>query len=224
MTFDSFIVNAQAIFSSFPNDQVWSLGGFVPNRQLERPEAGYCIVLRYNEKTTRTISHFMTKIRSVLPPTVEYSEQNLHSTIGVYGKAGLQEFVPDSALLMHLMKSVEDGLNNRPQNPCVGFGGWQFNAEAILVSGYPNQDLWQLSQNIGKACQENGYPLEMGRIIHITTARFVGGVTRKEFEQFILLMKSAPAIESSRPTAIDLATWRCDGLTFDIATHKRYPL
>jgi hypothetical protein len=224
MTFDSFVANAQAIFNSFPNERVWSQGGFGPNRQLDKPEAGYCIVIRYDEKTTRTISRFMTKIRSILPPTVEYSEHNLHSTIGVYGKGELHEFVPDSALLKHLMTSVEDGLSHRPQNPGIAWAGWLFNDEAMLIAGYPNQDLWQLSQNIGRACQENGYPLDMGRIIHVTTARFVSSVTREDFERFIVLMKSAPAIESSRPSAIDVATWRCDGLTFDLATHQRYHL
>jgi hypothetical protein len=64
----------------------------------------------------------------------------------------------------------------------------------------------------------------MARVIHITTARFISGISRPEFEQFVHLMKSAPKIASAKPNAIDLATWHCDGLTFDIATHKRYYL
>jgi 2'-5' RNA ligase len=224
MTFDSFVKNARAIFDSFPNEQVWLQGGLRPNRQLQKPEAGYCIVIRYDEKTTSAISHFMTKIRSVLPPIVEYSEQNLHTTVGTYGKRNMEGFVPDSATLQHLMKSVEKGINNHPQNLRIEFGRWLYNDEAILVSGYPNQDLWYLFQDIENACQENGYPLEMGRIVHITTARFISGVSRQEFEKFILLMKSAPTVTPARPSAIDLATWRCDGLEFNLVTYKRYCL
>ncbi len=38
------------------------------------------------------------------------------------------------------------------------------------------------------------------------------------------LMKSAPVLEPTKPIAIDLATWRCDGLEFNLVTHKRYIL
>lgn len=224
MTLDSFVKNAQAIFDSFPNEQVWLQGGLRPNRQLQKPEAGYCIVIRYDEKTTHAISHFMAKIRSVLPPIVEYSEQNLHTTVGTYGKENMERFVPDSATLQYLIKLVEKGINYRPQNLRVEFGRWLYNDEAILVSGYPNQDLWCLFEDIKNACQENGYPLEMGRIVHITTARFISGISRQEFEKFILLMKSAPTVAHTKPSAIDLATWRCDGLEFNLVTHKRYYL
>jgi 2'-5' RNA ligase len=222
MNFDTFVEKAQAIFDSFPNEQVWLQGGLRPNRQLQRPEAGLCIVMRYDEMTTSPISHFMTKIRSILPLIVEYSQQNLHTTVGTYGKGDVDGFVPDLITLQHLMRSVEKGIGNRPQNLRVAFGKWLYNDEAILISGFPNEELWQLFQNIGDACQEKGYPLEMARIIHITTARFISSISRPEFEQFVRLMKSAPMIASTKPNAIDLATWHCDGLAFDIVTHKRY--
>ena len=224
MTFDIFVENARAIFDGFPNEQVWIQGGLRPNRQLQKPEAGYCIVIRYDEKTTSTISHFMTKIRSVLPPIVEYSEQNLHTTVGTYGKGDMKGFISDSATLQHLMKSVEKGINNHLLNLSIEFGRWLYNDEAILISGYPNKDLWHLCQNIGSVCQENGFPLEMGRIMHITTARFISSVTPQEFERFRFLMKSAPAIATVKPSGIDLATWCCDGLEFNLVTHKRYCL
>jgi len=191
---------------------VWVQGGFKPNRQVQKPEAGYCIVIRYDEKTTSTISNFMTKVRSVLPPTVEYSEQNLHTTVGTYGKGDIKGFTPDSTTLQRLMESVERGIHNPSRNLRVDFGSWLYNNEAILISGYPNQDLWRLCQNIGNVCQENGVPLEMGRMMHITTARFISRVTAQVFDKFRFLMQSAPAIESATPGAIDLATWCCDGL------------
>jgi 2'-5' RNA ligase len=224
LTFDTFIEKAQAIPDSFPNEQVWLQGGLRPNRQLQRPEAGYCIVMRYDEMTTSPISHFMTKVRSILPPIVEYSEQNLHTSLGTYGKRDMEGFVPDLAILQQLVKSVEEGIGNRPKNLRVEFGRWLYNDEAILISGSPNQDLWQLFQNIGNACQENGYPSEMARIVHITTARFISSISRPEFEQFVRLMKSAPKLASAKPSTIDLATWHCDGLVFDIAVHRRYRL
>ncbi len=224
MTFDTFVEKAQAIFDSFPNEQVWLQGGLKPNRQLQRPEAGYCIVMRYDGMTTSPISHFMTKICSVLPPIVEYSEQNLHTTVGTYGKRDLEGFVPDLETLQHLGRSVGKEIGDRPQNLRIEFGRWLYKDEAILVSGSPNEDLWQLFQHIGNACQENGYPLEVARITHITTARFISSISRPEFEQFVRLMKSAPKIASAKPSAIDLATWYCDGLTFDLAIHKRYSL
>ena len=224
MTFDIFVENARAIFDGFPNEQVWIQGGLRPNRQLQKPEAGYCIVIRYDEKTTSTISHFMTKIRSVLTSIVEYSEQNLHTTVGTYGKGDMKGFISDSATLQHLMKSVEKGINNHLLNLSIEFGRWLYNDEAILISGYPNQDLWHLFQNIGNVCEENGFPLEMRRMMHITTARFIGSVTAQEFEKFSFLMKSAPAIETAIPSSIDLATWCCDGLAFNLDIHKRYRL
>jgi len=46
MTFDFYVENAQAIFDGFPNEQVWIQGGLRPNKQLQNPEAGYCIVIR----------------------------------------------------------------------------------------------------------------------------------------------------------------------------------
>lgn len=224
MNFETFTENAQAIFDSFPNEQVWLPGGLRPNRQLQRPEAGYCIVMRYDEMTTAPILHFMTKIRSVLPPIVEYSQKSLHTTVATYGKRDMAGFVPESETIQHLARSVEKGMGNRSQNLRIEFKKWLYNDEVILISGSPNEDLWQLFQKIGSVCQENGYPLEMARITHITTARFISSVSRPEFELFILLMKSAPMIGSTRPSAIDLATWHCDGLTFDLAIHKRYDL
>lgn len=224
MTFDVFVENAKVIFDSFPNEQVWLQGGLKPNRQLKMPEAGYCIVFRYDKKLTSVISRFMAKIHSVLPHLVEYNEQDLHTTIGTYGKSDMKEFVPNSEILQRLMESVEKGMNNYSQNICIEFRKWLYNNEAILVSGYPNQDLWYLYQNIGNAFQENGVPLEMGRIIHITTARFTSRVSFQEFEKFSLLVKSAPVLETTKPVAIDLATWRCDGLEFNLVTHKRYVL
>jgi hypothetical protein len=135
MTFDIFVEKAQAIFDSFPNEQVWLQGGLRPNRQLQRPEAGYCVVMRYDEITTIPISHFMTRIRSILPPIVEYNEQNLHTTVGTYGKGKMEGFVPDLVTLQHLVRSVEKGIVNRPQNHRIEFGRWLYNDEAILVSG-----------------------------------------------------------------------------------------
>ncbi|RPH60817.1 MAG: hypothetical protein EHM81_05520 [Chloroflexi bacterium] len=167
MTYESFVENAQTIFDGFPNERVWLQGGIRPNRQLQKPEAGYCIVLRYDEKTSSIISRFMTTIRSVLSPIVEYNDQNLHTTVGTFGKESADKFSPDSTVLLHLMKSVEKGISGYSQNIHVKFGKWLYNDEAILVSGYPNQDLWYLCQNIGSVFQENGFPLEMGRIIHI---------------------------------------------------------
>ncbi|MCP5098444.1 MAG: hypothetical protein GY943_23075 [Chloroflexi bacterium] len=224
MTFDIYVEKAKTIFDSFPNEQVWHQGGLKPNRQLQKPEAGYLFAIRYDKKTTDTISHFMSGIRSILPTVVKYGEKEFHTTIGTYGKGDMNGFSPDSATLHHLMKSVEKGINNYSKNLHVEFGRWLYNDEAILVSGYPNQDLWQLCQNIGNACQENGFPLEMGRIVHITTARFTCSATSQEFEKFNFLVKSAPAIEATKPIAIDLATWCCDGLEFKLVTHKRYCL
>ncbi len=224
MTFDDYSANAQAIFDSFPNEDIWQLDGIMPNRQVEKPEAGYCIVFRYDAETTRVISDFIRKVHTILPPVVEYETGNLHTTIGVYGKGAMQEFAPDSATIKYLAKSVEQGLQNYPQNPGVELRKWLFNNEAILVSGYPNQDFWNLSQNIRQACNLNGYSLEMVRIAHITTVRFIHRVTRQVFEEFALLMKSAPTIGSVKPNAIDLATWQCDGLTFDLTMHQRFHL
>jgi hypothetical protein len=224
MTFDTFVEKARAIFDSFPNEEGWLQSGLRPNRQLQRPEAGYCIVMRYDEMTTRPILHFMTKVCSLLPPIVEYSQQNLHTTVGTYGKGDMEGFVPDLVTLEQLGGSVEKVIGNRPHNLRIEFGRWLYNDEAILISGFPNEDLWQLFQNIGNACQENGYPLEMTRITHITTARFISGILRPEFEQFARIMKSAPTIASVKPSVIDLATWHCDGLTFEIAIQKRYSL
>ena len=222
MTFESFISNSKAVFERFPNERVWLEGGFIPNRQLQKPEAGYCVVIRYDEKTTNTITHFMKKVRAILPPMVEYNERSFHSTMGVFNKGDLEGFVPDFAVLNSLGKAVETGLRNGPGNPNVTLEKWLYNNEAILISGFPNQDLWRLSQNIGDACDENRVPLERGPILHITTARFISSVSRPVFEQFMRLMETAPAIGSTKPRAIDIATWRCDGLTFDIVTHERY--
>lgn len=224
MDFEPFVESAQTIFDSFPNESVWLQGGLKPNRQLHKPEAGYCIVIRYDEKTTRAIANFMTRIRFVLPPVVEYNEQNLHTTVGTYGKGDLESFACDPATLQKLMKAVEEGISCRSHDLCVTFGKWLYNAEAMLVSGYPNQDLWGLFQRIKDACQENGCPLEMGRIVHITTARFISRVSRQECEKFIRLMESAPTIAPAKPGAVDIATWGCDGRAFHLVTHKRYGL
>jgi hypothetical protein len=222
MTFEGFVANSKAIFESFPNSQIWLQGGFRPNRQLQRPEAGYCVVLRYDEKTTTRLSQFMEKVRAILPPLVAYDERSFHTTLGVHLKGDLKGFVPDRAVLKTLEKSVETGLRNRSENPAVPFEKWLFNNEALLVSGYPNRALWNLGQRIESACQENGVPLERGHILHVTTARFIHGVSRQVFEQFLSLMESAPVLGTTKPIAIDIATWRCDGLTFELDPHKRH--
>jgi hypothetical protein len=224
MTFELFIENAQAIFDSFPNERVWLQGGLRANRQLGKPEAGYCIVLRYDEKTTRAIEIFMRRVRSVLPPVVAYNQQNLHTTVGTYGKGNLQGFKPEPATLQRLMESVETGLSNQLHDLQIDFGGWFYNDETILISGYPNLELWQLCQNIGNTCQNNGFPLEMGRMMHVTTARFISNITGLEFDKFSNIMKTAPVIRTVTPSSIDLATWSCDGLKFNLVTHKRYLL
>ena len=224
MTFESFIENSKAIFEQFPNEQVWFQGGLVPNRQLQTPEAGYCVAIRYDEITTHAISAFMRKAYAILPPTVEYNIQSFHSTIGVFAKGDLSEFLPDITILESLRKSVASALIKAPGNPRVQFGKWLFNAEAILVSGFPNHDLWNLSQAIGTACQENRVPLEQGRIIHITTARFISAVSGRVFNQFTRLMETAPVLKPAKPSAIAVATWRCDGLTFEITPHEQFPL
>jgi hypothetical protein len=38
-----------------------------------KPEAGYCVVIREDEKTTNAISRFMKKVYAILPPMVEYN-------------------------------------------------------------------------------------------------------------------------------------------------------
>ena len=224
MTFDQYLADAQAIFDSFPNERVWLQGGIRPNRQLQKPEAGYCIVFRYDEETANTISRHMVKIRSVLPPVVEYNVRNLHTTIGVHDKGEMSEFVLDSAVMKRLGESVAEGLSNCPATPSIKLGRWLFNDEAILVSGYPNHDLWKLMQNVGRACGLNGHPLEMARVTHVTTARFISGASHESFKQLVLLVKSTPFIGSVMPSSVDLATWRCNGLKFELVTHNRYSL
>ena len=222
MTFENFIANSKAIFEAFPNEQVWLQGGFRANRQIGMPEAGYCVVLRYDQNVTDLIANYMKKIFAILPPVVEYDAQSLHTTIGVFEKGAVKGFAPDSEVLKRLGKSVKTGLRNNPGNPAVTFERWLYNQEAMLISGYPNLDLWYLMQKIGEACQENGVPLERGHIMHITTARFTRGVSRPVFEQFLRLMDSAPIIGTTKPSAIDVATWQCDGLMFDLVTHDQY--
>jgi 2'-5' RNA ligase len=222
MTFADYIKNAQGIFDSFPNETVWAQGGVKPNRQIENPEAGYCIVFRYDEETTEAISEFMTQLHAALPPMVVYDAHNLHTTIGVYGKRRLQEFEPDQAVIERLTRSIQAGLRHCPQNPGLELSKWLFNNEAILVSGYPNEAQWRLAQDIGQACQLNGFKLEMSRIAHITTARFIVDFTKQMFDHFVFLMNSVPLIGAVKPYAIGLATWQCDGLSFKLATHKRF--
>lgn len=224
ITFDTFVKNAQTIFDSFPNEAVFTQGGLKPNRQLQYPEAGYCIMLRYAETVTRTISHFMAGVHSIMPSILNYRECELHTTIGTYGKREMGGFSPESIILHRLMQSIEKGLNDYSKGLSVRFGKWLYNDEAILVSGYPNQELWTLFQAVGNACQENRYPLQMGQITHITTARFTMSVSPQTFVQFKDLMQTAPVMEPAKPIAIDLATWHCDGHSFELATHKRYCL
>ena len=100
--FESYLANSKAVFERFPNERVWLQGGFVPNRQLQKPEAGYCVVIRYDDKTTDVIAHFMRKVQAILPPVVEYNERSLHTTIGVFDKGELKGFVPDVAVLKSL--------------------------------------------------------------------------------------------------------------------------
>jgi 2'-5' RNA ligase len=222
MTFADYITNAQGIFDRFPNETVWAQGGVKPNRQIENPEAGYCIVFRYDEETAGAISQFMTQLHAALPPMVVYNAPNLHTTIGVYGKRRLQEFEPDQAITKRLASSIQEGLRHCPHNPGLELQKWLFNNEAVLVSGSPNEALWRLAQDIGRAGQRNGFKLEMSRITHITTARFIVDFTKQIFDHFVFLMKSAPLIGAVKPNAIDLATWQCDGLSFKLATHNRF--
>lgn len=224
MTFDQYVANMKTIFASFPNEQVWLQGGLGPNRQMQKPKAGYCIVFRYDAETADIMSGRMAKIRAVLPPVVEYNVSNFHTTIGVYGKREMAEFIPNSAVLGFLDVSIDEGLGARSWSPQIELGQWLFNEEAILVSGYPNRELWELMQNIGRACRQNGCPLEMSRITHVTTARFTREVTRETFERLVLLIKAAPLMGAVAPSSIDLATWRCDGLKFELVTHSRHSL
>ena len=127
MTFESFIANSRAIIERFPNEQVWHQGGLTANRQLQSPEAGYCIVVRYDEKTTRALSRFMKKVYAVLPPVVEYNVGRFHTTIGVYGKGTLKGFAPDRSVLKTLVRSVETGIRNGAGKPEVTFEKWVFN-------------------------------------------------------------------------------------------------
>ena len=224
MTHIDFLENAQSIFESFPNEQVWAQGGLQPKRQLQKPEAGYCVVFRYDEKITSVITHFMAKIHSTLPNLLTYNAENLHTTIGTYGKTDMKEFVSDSTIIRRLEESLEKGLSGHSGNILIEFGKWLYNEEAILIPGYPNQELWHLIQSIGNICQENGLSLDMGRIMHITTARFTENVSFQTFEAFSSIMKTAPVLNGVKPIAIDLATWSCDGLIFNLIPHKHFIL
>ena len=222
MTFTDYIKNAHDIFDRFPNEAVWMQGGIKPNRQVGNPEAGYCIVFHYDEQTATIIREFMTRLQADLPPMLVYDAHNLHTTIGVYGKRELQEFEPDQAIIKRLASSIQEELRHCPPNLCLELGKWLFNNEAVLVPGFPNEALWSLSQGIGDACNLNDLPLKMSRIMHITTARFIDDFNKQMFDRFVFLMKSAPLIGVIKPTAIDVATWQCDGLSFKLATHNRF--
>lgn len=224
MTFDRYLANAKAIFDSFPNDAVWLQGGIRPNRQLQNPEAGYCIVFRYDEDTANKISHYMVRVRSVLSAAVEYNLHNFHTTIGVYGKSKMSDFMPDSSVIDCLSVSVNESLRDDHLPSRIKLDRWLFNNETITISGYPNQGLWALMQSIGKVCILNGHPLEMAQITHITTARFIRGINYEGFKQFVFMMKNAPLIGEVMPNFIDVATWQCDGLKFELSSHNRYSL
>ena len=224
MPYNNYLQTAQTIFDGFPNEQVWSQGGFQPNRQLQKPEAGYCVVIRYDETISGAIAQFMAKVHAVLPQLVTYNKQTLHTTIGTYGKNNMNAFAPNPAVLHLLAESVAKGISGYPRNIGIEFGKWLYNEEVILVPAYPNEELWHLCRSIGNAFQENGLPLQMGRIMHITTARFTGNVSFEIFEEFRLFLKSAPVLGGIKPRAIDLATWSCDGLAFNLIPHKRFDL
>ena len=90
----------------------------------------------------------------------------------------------------------------------------------IILTG----ELWHLCQDIEKSFQENGFSLDMGRIIHITTTRFSSQISFQEIEQFDLLVKSAPILGTMKPVLIGLAAWNCDGMKLNLVSHERFIL
>lgn len=222
--FERFNDRSDTRIASFPNEKVWDQGGFRPNRQLLAPEAGYCVILRYPEDVAGALSRFAAEIRTVLPPVVAYCEASLHTTIGVYRKGDLEAFVPDPNVQCALKKAVEEGVK-RCEGPLrIALETWLFNHEAVLCAGKPNLETWNMVQSIGAACSQRGLELEMARMLHVSVARWITGVDELVFKKFVDVMARAPALGPVHLAAVDVATWRCDGLTFVLDVHHRFRL
>lgn len=209
---------------SFPNERIRDQGRFLPNRQLQAPEAGCCVVLRYGRNVTNLLSRFMENIRALLPPIVAYDESSFHTTLGVFQKSDPGTFRRDPTIYRVLAEAVEESMEVLHDRPGIDLMKWLYNQEALLCGGLPNRSLWEFSCRVGEICVARGIPLEMGRMMHITTARFIEGVDQAVFNRFVALMRDAPVPGPVYPRAVDVAAWRCDGLVFELDVYQSLPL
>lgn len=224
MNFDSYITESRTAMEAFPNERIRDRGCFMPNRQLQTPEAGTCIVLRYDRNVADVLTRLLVPLREILPPIVDYDESTFHTTLGVFQKSAPGDFRQNPTTFRVLAEAVEEGVESLRDRPQIDLVKWLYNREALLCGGLPNRSLWELSRRIGAACRARGFPLEMSRMMHITTARFIKDAGPAVFDKFVARVRDAPVPGVTGPRAVDVAGWRCDGVTFELDVFRSLPL
>ncbi len=198
-----------------------------------KDQGGYLIILRHPLEVTEPIEKFTSRIADVIP-CIPYGSHNLHTTISDYKIENLNKFSPDENILKKLAKGAEfevgrltPDLSDRVSNN-ISFiypsKNWLYNQTVVLLGGIPNPEFVSFTNNIISASKELGIELRMPWGAHMTAARFTQTKTPVELTDFFNLMKEAPQIPDSNPTAIDVGYFKMSERGLDLTIYERFKL
>lgn len=193
---------------------------------------GYQIVIRHPSSITEPLTKFSERIAGIMPADnfYQFNEKNLHTTItcNIEAKTIEQEFKPDMdiiAKLNDIVNSVHKKLDFSGFKLDYGKWGLGYNKNAVIASAPPTQEFVTISNSILSELFKNGFEWRDPWGPHITTARFLGdregNSHSKDLEK---LMKEAPELGESAPTAIEVTTYSPTGSEWVVETYGRFEL
>jgi len=116
------------------------------------------------------------------------------------------------------------GARSKLQRPSIGYSEWLYNKGAVIVAGQPDKAFLESAKSIQEQARLSNTELRLPWGAQITAARFTENRPNERLGGFFDIMRSAPEIGSSTPTAIDVGylTFFNDGVHFE--THERFDL
>jgi len=183
---------------------------------IATPRGGYIAVFRHSEAIMNTFTKFTARIRNLVP-SIQYDNNNAHTTIAGYKGEALADFQVNEDILLQLKKLCEEIETGLLRGIRITFNEWLFNDTSIIVAGKPNSSFWEVSARLREIAEKMG--LDLNKLTkpwgaHITAARFIEDSTKvRELKK---LISKGPNLGESKPITVLVGHYSCSRSGFNL--------
>ncbi len=234
--FHDWLQGQEGVYAKFKNShQHLESHGLSDDSVVTECKGGMFIVFRPPDTLAGSIAEVSRRIGKLVPGTVAYRADQLHTTISDFGvvahnQLGNSTVRGDDKVLRAMKTGVETALAKIGPlaRQCeVAYSQFFVNATTVILAGHPNPEWFTAVQVILAECEEAGVSLRLPWGSHITIARFGqkhSPAVAKELLAYLDSLSAGEPIGSGRPIAIDVGSFQFNSEGFELTIAHRFSL